>query len=282
MPPSRPTVAGQEAATASGGGGGGAAGGAGAKPTLEEALYAGLGRVVEIFRRFDLTLTDEVDKVDFRRTLAAVLVGDFDRKEIDQLFERFEVDRCGKINYKDFNRLIRKEHHVSLKARRHASDARIAPDRRIARPWRKAAEEFALSEGNLNLARQGLPPLHLGRKRELVQLLRHFSQQHEDGVCGVATFKDLIKLEYPKAFPDELRAMLDFVRMLTAYEEAAATEAKAKQQQVEQLFRAIDADASGCIDEVRDELTPADATTCYYYYYYYLRLTNRHLLVYSP
>ena len=50
--------------------------------------------------------------------------------------------------------------------------------------------------------------------------------------CQVATFKDLIKLEYPKAFPDELRAMLDFVRMLTAYEEAAATEAKAKQQQV--------------------------------------------------
>jgi hypothetical protein len=48
----------------------------------------------------------------------------------------------------------------------------------------------------------------------------------------VATFKDLIKLEYPKAFADELRAMLDFVRMLTAYEEAAATEAKAKQQQV--------------------------------------------------
>eukprot|EP00964_Phaeocystis_antarctica_P058127 scaffold34455_cov36-Phaeocystis_antarctica.AAC.1 len=55
--------------------------------------------------------------------------------------------------------------------------------------------------------------------------------------------------------------MLDFVSMLTAYEEAAATEAKAKQQQaivsidigiVEQLFRAIDADASGCIDEVRE------------------------------
>ena len=51
-----------------------------------EALYAGLGRVVEIFRRFDLTLTDEVDKVDFRRTLASVLVGDFERKEVDQLF----------------------------------------------------------------------------------------------------------------------------------------------------------------------------------------------------
>ena len=25
-----------------------------------------------------------------------------------------QVDRCGKINYKDFNRLIRKAHHVSL------------------------------------------------------------------------------------------------------------------------------------------------------------------------
>ena len=43
--------------------------------------------------------------------------------------------------------------------------------------------------------------------------------------------------------------MLEFVTMLNAYEEAAATGAKLKQQQVEQLFRAIDADASGCIDE---------------------------------
>ena len=147
-----------------------------------------------------------------------MLVGDFERKEVDQLFARFEVDRCGKINYKDFNRIIRKEHHVALKAKRHASDARLAPGR-SARPWRKAAEEFALAEGGVHLARQGLPPLHLGRKRELVQLLRHFSQQHEDGVCGVATFKELIKLEYPKAFPDEHRAMLEFVTMLNAYEE---------------------------------------------------------------
>ena len=65
---------------------------------------------------------------------------------IHELFARFEVDRCGKINYKDFNRIIRKEHHVALKAKRHASDARLAPGR-SARPWRKAAEEFALAEG---------------------------------------------------------------------------------------------------------------------------------------
>ena len=38
-----------------------------------EALYAGLGRIVEIFRRFDLTLTDEVDKVNFRRNLTLTL-----------------------------------------------------------------------------------------------------------------------------------------------------------------------------------------------------------------
>ena len=108
----------------------------------------------------------------------------------------------------------------------------------------------------------------------------------------MATFKDLIKLEYPKAFPDELRAMIDFVSMLSAYEEAAAAAAKAKQQQVEQLsrailtayyllpstysycycycllqveqlFRAIDADASGCIDEVRNARAHTYYCTCY-------------------
>ena len=148
----------------------------------------------------------QVDKVDFRRTLASVLVGDFERKEVDQLFARFEVDRCGKINYKDFNRIIRKEtliltltlaltltltltltliltltltRSTTSPSRPSATPPTRAshpgtyispnpnrnpysnpnpnpnpnPERRSARPWRKAAEEFALAEGGAHLAR---------------------------------------------------------------------------------------------------------------------------------
>ena len=37
--------------------------------------------------------------------------------------------------------------------------------------------------------------------------------------------------------------------LIRAFEEAAETEAKARQQQVEKIFRDIDGDDSGCIDE---------------------------------
>ena len=89
----------------------------------------------------------------------------------------------------------------------------------------------------------------MGRKRELVRLLRDFAQQHEDGVCRVKSFRHLLRLEYPKAGKEDLKAMLDFVGTMTDFEAAATEAAKARKEEVEQIFRAIDFDASGSIDE---------------------------------
>ena len=89
----------------------------------------------------------------------------------------------------------------------------------------------------------------MGRKRELVRLLRDFAQQHEDGVCRVKSFRHLLRLEYPKACKEDLKAMLDFVGTMTDFEAAATEAAKARKEEVEQIFRAIDFDASGSIDE---------------------------------
>ena len=119
----------------------------------------------------------------------------------------------------------------------------------MARPWRRAAEAFALSEETPPIERGRPPPLHMGRKRELVRLLRDFAQQHEDGVCRVKSFRHLLRLEYPKACKEDLKAMLDFVGTMTDFEAAATEAAKARKEEVEQIFRAIDFDASGSIDE---------------------------------
>ena len=228
--------------------------------TFEEALYAGIGAVVAMFHRFDPNGTEEVDRADFRKTLGAVLPGNFGSDDFDDLFVRFEVDQCGKVNYEDFNRLVRKEYHASLKANRAAVKGPDEAEKKPpARPWRRAAEtttptlplplplnlslhlhlpiplplplplpltltrraaeNFALSEESAP-ARRGRPqPLHNVRKREVIRrklppkpnldpepkpkpkpypcpnqvirLLRHFSQQHDDGICRVRSFKQL-------------------------------------------------------------------------------------------
>ena len=109
--------------------------------TFEEALYAGIGAVVAMFHRFDPNGTEEVDRADFRKTLGAVLPGNFGSDDFDDLFVRFEVDQRGKVNYEDFNRLVRKEYHASLKANRAAVKGPDEAEKKPpARPWRRAAE----------------------------------------------------------------------------------------------------------------------------------------------
>jgi hypothetical protein len=112
--------------------------------------------------------------------------GNFGSDDFDDLFVRFEVDGCGKVNYEDFNRLVRKEYHASLKANRAAVKGPEQVEKKAPkRPWRRAAENFALSE-EPGPPRPGQPqPLHNVRKREVIRLLRHFSQQHDAHICRV-------------------------------------------------------------------------------------------------
>jgi len=115
--------------------------------------------------------------------------GNFGTDDFDDLFVRFEVDGCGKVNYEDFNRLVRKEYHASLKANRAAVKGPEQVEKKAPkRPWRRAAENFALSE-EPGPPRPGQPqPLHNVRKREVIRLLRHFSQQHDAHICRVRSF----------------------------------------------------------------------------------------------
>ena len=142
--------------------------------------------------------------------------GNFGSDDFDDLFVRFEVDGCGKVNYEDFNRLVRKEYHASLKANRAAVKGPEQVEKKAPkRPWRRAAENFALSE-EPGPPRPGQPqPLHNVRKREVIRLLRHFSQQHDAHICRVRSFAQLLRLEYPKASAEEHKLMLDLVPLMT-------------------------------------------------------------------
>ena len=60
------------ASSSAAGAGGAAAGTKPTKPTLTEAVCARLAKTVEMFRRLDVMMTGQVDRIDFRRTIAAV------------------------------------------------------------------------------------------------------------------------------------------------------------------------------------------------------------------
>jgi hypothetical protein len=53
----------------------------------------------------------------------------------------------------------------------------------------------------------------------------------------VRSFKQLLKLEYPKASAEEHKLMLDLVALMKAFEDAATAEAKAREHQARNATR---------------------------------------------
>jgi len=105
------------------------------------------------------------------------------------------------------------------------------------------------------------PPLHPGRKRELIKLVRDFTQQHDDGVCKIHSYRQLVKLSYPKAPEDEAHAMLEFIESMKSFEEAAIQAAEERRREIEALFMSIDTDGGGTID--LDEFLQLNDSTGY-------------------
>ena len=184
---------------------------------------------------------------------------------------------------------------------------------------RRAAEAFALGQSEAAVSEW--------RKRELLQLLRSFSQQHEDGICQIKSFRQLLRLEYlscaapapplspclspcsslarssappapphlalplslllarsilssrwhptrmrphrlpsphspPQACNRDISAMLDFVKSVHDFEAAATQAAEARQRDIEAMFKAIDTDMTGSIDETEFVTVLGKSTEC--------------------
>lgn len=103
----------------------------------------------------------------------------------------------------------------------------------------------------LKLSRRGsvaAEPLHPLRRKELSELLRSFLQQHEDGVCKVKSFQELIRLQYPTAGKVEAAKMSRCARDMERSAQMEREKAQKRRQDAELLFRAVDTDGKGTVD----------------------------------
>jgi len=90
--------------------------------------------------------------------------------------------------------------------------------------------------------------LHPQRQREVIKLYKHFRLQHQEGVCRVARFSQLLKLKFPTEDRAHREAMLQLCAAHEQAEAEAAAKARTHKINVEKLFCALDVGGEGTID----------------------------------
>jgi Ca2+-binding EF-hand superfamily protein len=98
---------------AGGGGGGGGGGGADVDPEdvlreLGKALATKLGRIVDLFREWDLDGSGEIDKREFCDAMESVGLHDWSEEKRGALFDQLDDDKSGTIEYKELVRKLRR------------------------------------------------------------------------------------------------------------------------------------------------------------------------------
>jgi len=95
-------------------GGGGGSGEQKAKSIqdqLRDGLAANLTRVIDLFRDWDADFSGTIDKKEFRKAIA-ILGYEAPRADIDELFDSFDSDRGGFVDYAELNRVLRQHAEI--------------------------------------------------------------------------------------------------------------------------------------------------------------------------
>ena len=75
---------------------------------LRQALHKNLARVIDIFRDWDEDFSGTIDKREFRKALLA-LGFNAPKEEAEALFNAYDCDGGGSIDYQEMNKMLRKE-----------------------------------------------------------------------------------------------------------------------------------------------------------------------------
>jgi len=74
---------------------------------LKEALIKSAGKVLDLFREWDVDGDGQVTKKEFRKAMP-MLGLDVPRKDIDELFDSWDPDKSGSISYEELKKLFTK------------------------------------------------------------------------------------------------------------------------------------------------------------------------------
>ena len=85
--------------------------------SLRDALSRSSARVMDLFRQWDDDDSGEIDRKEFRQAVRALGFDFFDDvSEIDKVFDEFDLDGSGKLEYKELNKMLRHGAAIKLSA----------------------------------------------------------------------------------------------------------------------------------------------------------------------
>ena len=247
---------------------------------LKKAINENLRRVIDLFRQLDADGSGAVDRMEFRKGIRDALgvnAALHPDDELDELFESIDTSRDGLIQYREL-------HHALM----HRADGRLlsaGKNRKVTAvppisvfppggqggaqprspvdapnsnrpPARRVRASSASSDSRKERHRSATAALqnavnivlHPLKRREVLKLYLEFKTQHEDGVCKVRSFDQLLKLTYPTETKQHREAMVKVAADHEAQAAKAAAAQAERQRDAQALFEALDVDNSGMID----------------------------------
>ena len=172
-------------------------------------------RVSDMFRKFDLDGSGEIDKKEFMQVVMGSIEG-CDPKSVEELFEEFDYDRSGNVSYIEMKETMR-----------------------------LAAERAARA----NMTVPELPHNLQRRRPEVMKLFRQFEENQLNDThaknMNIVSFEDSLRLYYPKDTKETIQLLL---RWLEAFLNARVARLREKTlQEDDARIAALDDDNDGLI-----------------------------------
>ena len=168
--------------------------------SLRDALYRSSERVIDLFRKWDVDESGEIDKKEFRKAIRSMGFNFFtDDAEIDMVFDDFDLDKSGKLDYKELNQQLRLQADIDPNLRPGAAGAILQNARNKSKLRRRdpAARMAANVTGSFQLddSQPVQEQLRDLLTQNAVRVIDLFREWDEDGDGTVS------KKEFRKAMP---------------------------------------------------------------------------------
>ena len=213
---------------------------------LLKALDKNFMRIIDLFREWDDDDSGTVSKVEFRRALPCLGLR-VERADADALFDSFDVDKSGTIDYKELHKAIK---HQSLAA---------SPVKSPRRPQRKAPDTLSSTAPLMGNWRQAVQEEEAARKKLLrlqkelenkmmAQAREAYKEQQRAGVTAMrADMAKRIGTDLTAKLADVAPASKEDVFKLSTMFNVQMIEILNGKQEWFLLFKAVDTDRSGRI-----------------------------------
>ena len=181
--------------------------------SLRDALGRSSSRVIDLFKQWDDDGSGEIDKKEFRRAIKSMGFDFFaNDSEIDTVFDEFDIDKGGTINYKELNKMLRVQMQLDpkLQAGAVAIQTGTAGKHKLRRrdPTQKTSKLGAVELDESLPVQEQLRELLTKNAVRVIDLFREWDEDGS-GTVDKKEFRKALQALGVKADKEELNTLFD-------------------------------------------------------------------------